>query len=254
MSGLRRSGWMEDKRKGKRRRGAVVGEGDCQGARRAMGRCYLMRKLKWRGLRIAGWAGRQQRWDQSPGGAPLWSLCGNITHTAPPCDTHITHPCMVEFGCGSVGFFFLSYQSETTKKDQCKSFGSNAQLRHKQTTLCNSDRARFIHCVILIFLLRYTVIAWSIPFETFSMGFVCLFVLQGSCFLTCMRRRVTNEWFTLDCFPAVQCVNGSFSFITFVWKEKYFSLAFCMELISLAFNYFTNSNELIHNNHLILIY
>lgn len=149
-------------------------------------------------------------------------------------------------------FFFL-----TSLKQQKRSNVRALEAMHSCVTNkqhCNSDRARFIHCVILILLLRYTVIAWSIPFETFSMGFVCLFVLQGSCFLTCMRRRVTNEWFTLDCFPAVQCVNGSFSFITFVWKEKYFSLAFCMELISLAFNYFTNSNELIHNNHLILIY
>lgn len=185
----------------------------------------------------------------------LKSVCGNITHRAPPCDTHITHPRMVEFGCGSVGFFsFLPVWNNKKRTNVRALEAMHSCVTNKQTTLCNSDRAGFIHCVILIFLLRYTVIAWSIPFETFSMGFVCLFVLQGSCFLTCMRRRVTNEWFTLDCFPAVQCVNGSFSFITFVWKEKYFSLAFYMELISLAFNYFTNSNELIHNNHLILIY
>lgn len=146
MSGLRRSGWMEDKRKGKRRRGAVVGEGDCQGARRAMGRCYLMRKLKWRGLRIAGWAGRQQRWDQSPGGASLWSLCGNITHTAPPCDTHITHPRMVEFGCGSVGFFFFL----TSLKQQKRTNVRALEAMHS----CVTNKQ---HCVIQIVPDLYTV-------------------------------------------------------------------------------------------------
>lgn len=225
MPGLRRSGWMEDKRKGKRRRGVVVGEGDCQGARRAMGRCYLMRKLKWRGLRIAGWAGRQQRWDQSPGGASLWSLCGNITHTAPPCDTHITHPRMVEFGCGSVGFFFLSYQSETTKKDQCKSSGSNAQLRHKQTTLCNSDRARFIHCVILIFLLRYSYSMihslWNIQY-----GF-CLFVCFAGLLLFNLYEEEGNQWVVY--FRLLSCCSVCKWFILFhhfCLKREVFLLGF----------------------------
>lgn len=123
--------------------------------------------------------------------------------------------------------FFLSYQSETTKKEQCKSFGRNAQLRHKQTTLCNSNRARFIHCVILIFLLRYTVIAWSIPFETFSMGFVCLFVCFAGLLLFNLYEEEGNQWVVY--FRLLSCCSVCKWFILFhhfCLKREVFLLGF----------------------------
>lgn len=158
----------------------------------------------------------------------LKSVCGNITHRAPPCDTHITHPRMVEFGCGSVVFFFFLTSLKQQKRTNVRALEAmHSCVTNKQTTLCNSDRAGFIHCVILIFLLKYTVIAWSIPFETFSMGFVCLFVFFAGLLLFNLYEEEGNQWVVY--FRLLSCCSVCKWFILFhhfCLKREVFLLGF----------------------------